>query len=172
QVTNLTAIANELHERALIWPSAPINPSSIAKRIENHVPLFVGWKHLAPVAYRAKCQINENAKSISMSSELPEANHNEIESIESFSKFSIRPIILRSSHEDERTRKRFKITSDLLKEAGCEVINISLESGDTLMESLAFTYFLDLMSIELAELHQVDPVSVLRISELKRRLNS
>ena len=42
------------------------------------VPLIYGCELTAPVAYRWKCQVNENAKQHAFEHELPELDHNEI----------------------------------------------------------------------------------------------
>src|SRR5215217_9469014 len=63
----------ELKRDALIERSA-----EIAAQIEGSVPIVYGCDLTAPVAYRWKTQINENAKQQAFNAELPEMDHNEI----------------------------------------------------------------------------------------------
>ena len=55
-----------------------VRAESIAADIEGTIPVFYGADLTAPVAYRWKCEVNENAKLPAFSSRLPEASHNEI----------------------------------------------------------------------------------------------
>ena len=53
------------------------NPAKqLARRLAGRLPVFIGAEALAPVAYRWRTQINENAKSWAIADELPEMNHN------------------------------------------------------------------------------------------------
>ena len=54
-------------------------PAGVAGALYNTVPVVHGAGLTAAVARRWKTQLNENAKVAAFSSELPEANHNEIE---------------------------------------------------------------------------------------------
>src|SRR4051794_1060600 len=51
---------------------------ALARRLHGSVPVVMGAALTTPVAYRWKCQFNENAKLPAFSSLLPEADHNEI----------------------------------------------------------------------------------------------
>ena len=50
----------------------------IAEQLAGTVPLIYGCDLTVPVAYRWKCQINENAKQHAFENQLPELDHNEI----------------------------------------------------------------------------------------------
>ena len=50
----------------------------IAEQLAGTVPLIYGCELTVPVAYRWKCQVNENAKQHAFDHELPELDHNEI----------------------------------------------------------------------------------------------
>ncbi|MFX1606634.1 MAG: SIS domain-containing protein, partial [Promethearchaeota archaeon] len=123
-----------------------------------------------PVAYRAKTQINENAKTMAFFSEIPESNHNEIESFVAENEFYIKPVFLRSSYEKDRVSKRMDITTTLYEEEGYSPIRLSIGSSNKTEEMLALTFYLDLVSVELAHIREVDPVSVERISKMKKGL--
>ena len=53
-------------------------PKNIAYGLYNTIPVFIGHGFLSPIAYRAKCELNENSKLLAISEELPEQNHNGI----------------------------------------------------------------------------------------------
>ena len=52
--------------------------ATIAEQLAGTTPLIYGCDLTAPVAYRWKCQMNENAKQHAFEHQLPEMDHNEI----------------------------------------------------------------------------------------------
>ena len=60
------------------WPTIP-SRRAWPERCSNTIPVVHGAGLTAAVARRWKTQLNENAKVAAFASELPEANHNEIE---------------------------------------------------------------------------------------------
>ena len=168
--TELSHIASSLSRKAKQWEDSSLAPKLFARDLTDHIPVFIGSKHLVPVAYRAKCQMNENAKTMAFFSEIPEANHNEIESFVAENDFKILPIFLRSAYEDKKSKKRMDITTTIYEDEGYSPIRLSIESSNKLEEMLALTFYLDLVSVQLAQIRGVDPTSVERISRLKREL--
>jgi glucose/mannose-6-phosphate isomerase len=168
--TILKDIGSTLSEKVANWETSSLTPKVMAEDFAGNVPIFIGSGHLIPVAYRAKTQINENAKTMAFFSEIPESNHNEIESFVAENEFYMQPVFLRSSYEEERIRKRMDITTTLYEEEGYTPIRLSISSSNRTEEMLALTFYLDLVSVELALIREVDPVSVERISKLKKSL--
>lgn len=150
------------------WGKDLDSPEVLASKLTDSVPVFIAHGHLLPVAYRAKCQFNENAKHVAFSLEMPEANHNEIEASSSYKRLSIRTIFLESTFESARMGRRFDATKIVMASQEQNTLNIPSESK--LEEMLALTFYLDTVSLELADLRGVDAASVDRISELKALL--
>lgn len=142
-------------------------PEELAKIIDNKMPAFIGWRHLVPIAYRAKTQINENAKAPAYSLELPEANHNEIEAVSAYTSQSILPILLRSRYEDSQTESRFQATAKILRGEGINVETIRANGNSKLEEALLIIQYLDEVSVKLAHIRGVNPMTVPQISLLK-----
>lgn len=170
RTTDLEEVSSSLRQQAQKWGATMDAPSTVAEKLKGSIPLFIGSKHLVAVAYRAKCQMNENAKAVAFHSELPEADHNEIEAAMSYGRHSVFPVFLRSCFEESAIGKRFDVTSEVLTEAGCEPIQLRVKTNSPLEESLAMTHYLDMTSVELAEHLGVDSLRVDRIAQLKRRL--
>ncbi len=152
------------------WGDEIISPRDLAERTSSLIPLFIGSGHLSSVSYRAKCQINENAKAVAFSSELPEANHNEVEASHMYQEYGIVPIFLRSTHESRRMSARFEATDAVYRQSDCTPIHIRLNGLSELEETLAITHYLDMLSVDAADIRGVDSVRVDKIAELKRRL--
>jgi glucose/mannose-6-phosphate isomerase len=153
------------------WPTGVTQPDKFAKELQGTIPLFMTSGHLEAVAYRAKCQINENSKIASFYSILPEANHNEIESLGWFKSMGVLPIFLRSDHENPRVKARFNATAEIYEDEGVKPIHLWHPNNSKIEEMLVHTFYLDLVSVELANLTGADSVSVERISRLKKMLS-
>ena len=170
--TNLKSIVEILLTKLEAWESSPLSPKSMANDLLVMTPVFIGSRHLVPVAYRAKCQFNENAKVMAFNSEIPESNHNEIESFNEDNDQTILPLLLSSAFLDDRVSKRFDIVSEIYEEDGFIPIRLSMKSDSKIEEMLLMTFYLDMVSIELAVLMGVDPLRVDKISRLKEELGN
>jgi glucose/mannose-6-phosphate isomerase len=149
--------------------------AEIAERLHGSVPLLYGCGLTAPVAYRWKCQLNENAKLPAFDNILPEMNHNEIvgwagggERPATEPIFSA--VFLEDQDQHPRERQRVALTAELIADRAHDVIRIETE-GETRTERLLRTVMLgDLISLELAAREGVDPTPVDVIENLKDRL--
>ncbi|MFX1265115.1 MAG: bifunctional phosphoglucose/phosphomannose isomerase [Promethearchaeota archaeon] len=170
--TDLDTVSADIEHVSSLWSGMQTTPADLARVAKDAIPLFIGWRHLIPVAYRARCQMNENAKKMAFSSEVPEANHNEIEGTASCVKTQFLPIFIRSREEDKRIQTRIDATIEIFLQNGCSPVNLDLELPSRIHESLGYTHFLDSVSVELAEILGVDPMRVERITELKKKLEN
>jgi len=170
QRTNLNSVSEVLEQLGKSWNSSNVSPASFAQLIKDRIPIFIGWKHLVPVAYRARCQMNENAKILAMSSEIPEASHNEIEGAAACTRHEFLPVLLRSREEDREIKRRFEVTEKIFSENGCDPLNFNLELQSRIQEILGYTFYLDLASCFLADFLGVDAMSGERINQIKSKL--
>jgi glucose/mannose-6-phosphate isomerase len=88
----------------------------MARALVGTVPLIAGAGLTAPIAYRWKTQLNENAKMPAFSAELPELDHNEIvgwEGVGDLGPFSA--VFLDDEDLHPRVRARIELTSWLLE---------------------------------------------------------
>ncbi len=170
QNDNLVRVAERLEHNAAHWGSSIVSPKEVARRLLQTTPLFLGAEHLAVVAYRAKCQVNENAKRVALFSEIPEMNHNEIEALTDLKRLGVTPIVLRSVFETERMRKRLDVMNHLLERSGLSTLQSTFVAESLVEECLMQTHYLDTISLELAELVGVDPLTVPTITQFKMEL--
>ena len=168
--TDFSRVADFLKEQAKLWGKVFPEPIEVASLFHHKIPLYIASGYLVPVAYRAKCQINENSKHPAFYSEIPEANHNEIEGFADSIAKELVPIFLRGNNEKQEILKRIDITYDLYKDMGLNPLVLKVDDAEPLEEMLALTHYLDMVSVELAFLDKANPISVDRISELKRRM--
>ena len=142
----------------------------LAAKLDGAIPLVYGADLTAPVAYRWKCQLNENAKLPAFSHELPEADHNEIVGWDESGDWPLAAVFLTDSDQHPRVRERFELTAKLVAPQARAVVTIETE-GETRTERLLSTVLLgDLLSLHLAARRRVDPQPVEVIERLKAEL--
>lgn len=146
-------------------------PKRLARNAFGRVPVVYGADLTEPIAYRWKCQINENAKVPAWSASVPESNHNEICAWEGASSV-VEQIawFLRDSDQHERVQRRIELNAEIIKQQGAQA-EIIHTIGNSRVERLFSTVFLgDLISLYLGVLRGNDPSPVPIIEGLKDAL--
>ena len=144
--------------------------ADVAGRIHGSVPLLYGCGLTTPVAYRWKCQVNENAKLPAFDHSIPELDHNEIVGWTGAEAGAFSAVLLGDKDQHPRERERFELTAELIADRARDVVRIETE-GETRTERLLWAVMLgDLVSLELAAREAVDPTPVDVIENLKDRL--
>jgi glucose/mannose-6-phosphate isomerase len=142
---------------------------TLARALSHTIPIIVGAGLTAPVAYRWKCQLNENAKLAAFSSVLPEADHNEIcawASAGALGPFST--VFLDYPGSPDRLALRIGLTFAAAARARMREVHRVAARGSTALERLVSLVLLgDLVSLFVAVLRGVDPGEIAAISELK-----
>ncbi len=146
-------------------------PKELARGLHGTVAQIAGAGLTAPVAYRWKTQINENAKVPCFANELPELDHNEIagwQGAPGLGRFSA--VFLDDSDLHPRIRQRIELTRGLI--GGHAAATYRVDSvGETRTERLVSLVLLgDLVSLYLAVLRGVDPGPVEVLARLKGEL--
>ena len=157
-----------LEDLAAEWgPDARPDAESkvLARALHGRVPVFTGAASTAAVAMRWKSQINENANRPAFFSELPEADHNEIEAWGKRGPFE--PVFLEDpAGTHPRVQRRFDLTAELL--GGAHRV---LARGETRVERvLSLVHLGDLVSLYVAALAGDDPAAVPLLVRLKSEL--
>jgi glucose/mannose-6-phosphate isomerase len=156
-------------------PHAP--ESSLAKMLAHGlhgtIPQIAGAGMTTPIAYRWKCQINENAKWPAFYNELPELDHNEIcgwdgarDGAGSFS-----AVFLDDSDLHPRVRQRIELTRGLIASRGAPTFRIEGVGETALSRTVSLVLLGDLVSLYMAVLLGVDPEPVDVIESLKAALD-
>ncbi len=172
--SEIDVAASHIEQLVTEWgPDAPEDSRAkeLARGLHGTIPVVAGAGLTAPIAYRWKTQINENAKQPCFWAELPELDHNEIagwEGARDLGRFSA--VFLDDSDAHPRVKERMDLTERLI--ADNAVASYRLETrGETAIERVISLVLLgDLVSIYLAALRGVDPGPVKLIDELKSAL--
>ena len=146
----------------------------IASEILGFMPVIYSVADVtSAVGYRFKCQLNENSKLHAFHNIFPELNHNEIIGWETFSEKQFRTkvinIIDRNYHP--QIKKRFEITSGLIKKSNAEIINIQSKENDFKVRLMDMIYLCDWISYYAALLRGRDPSEIENINILKKKLS-
>ena len=150
---------------------------SLAKEIAGSLlgstPVISGAGLTAPIAYRWKTQINENAKLPAFAHELPELDHNEIvgwEGAESVGRFAA--VFLDDSDAHPRVKARMELTEKLIADHATASLHLETRGQTTIERVFSLVLLGDLVSLYLAVLRGVDPGPVEVIERLKSELAS
>jgi glucose/mannose-6-phosphate isomerase len=148
------------------------NPAkSLAEGLVGKIPLVYGGHGLgATAAYRFKCDLNEYAKIPAFWNELPELDHNEIESWQGDLTRDFALVMLRDHNENHSVSRRFQVTQALMGARGAEAREVMSEGRSPLARLLSLLLVTQLAAIYLALARGVDPGPVEVLQKLKQKL--
>jgi len=150
------------------------NPAKkLAIEMFDRLPVIYGVSgYLSAVAYRWKCEINENAKCPAFWAEFPELNHNETVGWQNLKKITEKMllIVLKDGSLTERLKVRINTTVKLIKGSFDDVLEIGAQGSSELAKAVSVMYLGDIASVYLALLYNTDPTPVDRILALKAEL--
>lgn len=141
----------------------------LALKIKNKMPVIYSSSRLSPVAFRFKCEINENSKHPACYHVFPELCHNELVGYSGMERAKFIVIMIRDNGDHERIKKRMDTCKNLFEET------VDVEEMTTLGDSLlarifSAIYLGDWVSYHLAVWKRIDPTPVHVIENLKNAL--
>ncbi|MBM3697886.1 MAG: bifunctional phosphoglucose/phosphomannose isomerase, partial [Actinobacteria bacterium] len=149
------------------------NPAKqVAMRLYDKVPVIYGAEVTAGVAFRWKCQFNENAKQPAFWAALPEMNHNEIVGWEEAGAFGeqAQVVMLRDPRQHRQVERRIALTREIIRSKVTDVLTIEGEGDTPLGRVIDLVLLGDYVSLYAACLRRVDPNPVDSIGILKEGL--
>jgi glucose/mannose-6-phosphate isomerase len=147
---------------------------TLAHGLHGTIPQIAGAGLTTPIAYRWKCQINENAKWPAFYNELPELDHNEIcgwEGAGDGTAGSFSAVFLDDSDLHPRVRQRIELTRGLVASRGAPTFRVETVGETALSRLISLVLLGDLVSLYMAVLLGVDPEPVEVIESLKAALS-
>jgi glucose/mannose-6-phosphate isomerase len=146
-------------------------PKQLARALATSVPVIAGAGITAPLAYRWKTQLNENAKIPAFAHELPELDHNELVGWQSASDLgTFSAVFLDDVDTHPRVQQRIAFTRELVAAQAQSTFVVSSRGNTAVERVLSLVLLGDLVSLYVAVLRGVDPTPVGVIEELKARL--
>ncbi|MBI3031950.1 SIS domain-containing protein [Candidatus Woesearchaeota archaeon] len=137
--------------------------------LRDKTPLIYASDHLYSVAYRWKCDFNENSEVHAFAGLMPEVCHNELMGFrKKASDYHV--IFLKDAEETAVMKKRFEVMKQLVKSRGFATTEI-LVTGSNELTRLCTAFLIgSLASYYLALEEKVEPREAILIKELKERL--
>ncbi len=147
-------------------------PKNIAYGLYNTLSVFIGHTFLCPVAYRAKCELNENSKLLAISEVISEQNHNGIVAWDNPNTAlnDVAVILFRDKNESDSIKIRVDELKKRVEKKTEKLLEVYPEGKSELAKQISSTYLIDLVSIYLAILYEVDPSITPSIDTLKEVL--
>jgi glucose/mannose-6-phosphate isomerase len=166
--TEIDAAATHLEERGEAIAERAV---VLAGEVGDATPVIYGSDLTSPVAYRWKCQLNENSKLPAFSSALPEADHNELEGWDGApASGSFACLLLDDRDQHPRERRRIALTGELVGSSAEVVVQLEADGETRTARLFELVMLGDLLSLHLAARRGIDPSTMPRIDALKDRL--
>lgn len=170
------AIAAMKQEREVLKAECPVkdNPAKryAGQMVGRSVTTF-GAGHMASVARRWKCQMNEVAKAIASFEFLPEADHNTLAGIchpqEQTEK--LMAIYLASDSDLPRNALRLELTKQTMMVEGINTDTYTAHGKSKIEQLWRGIQFGDYVSYYLAMAYEVDPTTIPPITNLKQMMS-
>ena len=146
-------------------------PAVVAEALEGTIPVVHGAELTAAPARRWKGQLNENSNMAAFASELPEANHNEIEGwADARDGAAFSAVFLEADGLHPRVERRIELVCEDLEALGVPVVRVQARGDTPVAQVMSLVMLGDLASVRLAELRGVDPAAMHAIVGFKERL--
>jgi len=145
----------------------------LALKLHHKLPIiYASVDFFDAVAYRWKCQINENSKMLAYSNIFPEFNHNELVGWNILNGWEDKLIVimLKDKNDHPRIKRRIQIVKEILLDKKICVIEVESKGENLLSRILSLIQLGDFVSFYLAILNRVNPTPVEVIDYLKGEL--
>lgn len=157
-----------------VTPGLEEPAKNIAAKINGRIPVYYATDNLGFAVKNLKIQTNENAKYPAFWHTFPELNHNELIG---FSQLAAAKnsnlffaLMLRDAADHPRNSARIEVTTELYRQWGVSVEHVSVK-GETALEKIFFAVTFGLwLTYHLANLNNLDPVTVAGVEDFKKRL--
>lgn len=145
----------------------------LSKLFINKFPVLYSSQNLYPISYLIKAAINEGAKTPAFVNQIPEANHNELQSFvedeNNNTSDAFGFLFLVSTFDHVRIQKRFSLMETMYKERGFTTSTIVINHTD-ILESFSLIIAGYYMATYMAKEKNLDPYKTPFIAEFKKRI--
>jgi glucose/mannose-6-phosphate isomerase len=142
----------------------------IAGCLLDTIPVIYTDASFEGVGVRFRQQVNENSKMLCWHNAIPEMNHNELVGWAGGSE-ALSVIIFRNETDYYRSQKRMEINKEIIKRHTSNIVEVFSKGHSAMERTLYLIHFGDWISVELADLKQIDATEVDVITGLKDELS-
>lgn len=146
----------------------------IAYELVDKIPVIFSLANMRSAAIRWKNQINENSKNISFSGSIPEFNHNEIVgwTDDNVNSKNFVPVVLYDDNASEMVKGMTDTLLSILTDKGLKIITHHVEGSSNLEKNLKCIILGDLVSIFLADISGIDPMTDKPLRDVRDRVET
>ncbi len=142
----------------------------LAQTLKGRLPVIYATTYNEGIAIRFRQQLNENAKILCWHHIIPEMNHNELVGwTEKNNNLSV--LIFLDRDEYSRNLTRVDINKEVIKNYTSTITEVYSKGNSVIEKAIYFIHLGDWISVELAEIRNVDAVEVNVINHLKSKLS-
>ncbi|MCZ8286793.1 MAG: bifunctional phosphoglucose/phosphomannose isomerase, partial [Bacteroidia bacterium] len=142
---------------------------TIADTLFKKIPVIYSLGSCEGTTVRFRQQINENSKMLCWHHTLPEMNHNELVGWTEKND-ALAVVTFRTSYDYSRTVKRYEICKPLFETYSASVTDITAKGNSKLEQYFYLIHIGDWISVDIADLKNIDAVEVNVITDLKNAL--
>ncbi len=149
------------------------NPAKLlAHSLFGKIPVIVGSSPLMGGCHVFKNMLNENSKTFATLFDIPELNHHLLEGLlfPVTNRNNLIFLFLESQNYHPEIKKRFKITKDVVRQNGIEVLTYHTRSGKPYIEVFEIFQLAGFVSFYLAALNLVDPTPIPWVDYFKQQM--
>jgi glucose/mannose-6-phosphate isomerase len=153
-------------------PESVNEAKKIARDLKGKMALIVASEHLVGAIHVMKNQLNESAKSLAVSFDIPELNHHLMEGLRNPAegKKNLKFILFESDLYAEEIKRRYPITADVINQNQVEVQVIPLQSTTKITQVFELLTLGSFVQYYLAMLYQLDPAPIPWVDYFKKEL--
>ncbi|MFX0093505.1 MAG: bifunctional phosphoglucose/phosphomannose isomerase [Candidatus Hodarchaeota archaeon] len=171
EIEDISQIISQLTEK--FGQKIPFNENPIkqdANQLLDCLPIVHSYYDC--LSMRIRGQLNENAKILSMSYEIPELVHNHIMGFSTPQLKNIKLLNFHTGEEPEVIVQTDKLLQELAQKNNWPVLNFKAEGNSLFAKLFSLTYTGDLLSVYLAILRKQDPSHVDLIDHVKKTIGT
>lgn len=142
----------------------------LAQKIQGHIPVIFASQHLVGNAHILRNQFNETSKSFSAFEDIPELNHHLMEGLKNPAEKKLISLFITSGNYSEKHAKRVKLTEDVVRQNGVDVLEYKPSGSSRLSEVLNTLSFGGYITLYLALLYGQDPSVIPWVDYFKQKL--
>lgn len=146
---------------------------SIAMKLKDKIVNLISSEHLTGASYAFKNQINENSKTFSTLSEIPELNHHLMEGLQ-YPKMALKNLIflfIESELYSFEVQQRYPLTKEVIEKNNLAYASIKLRLATKLEQIFELLTIGSFVSFYLAMLYEIDPAPIPWVDYFKQRLS-
>ena len=142
----------------------------VAGCLKDTIPVIYTDASFEGVGVRFRQQVNENSKMLCWHHAIPEMNHNELVGWAGGNE-NLAVIIFRNETDFYRSQKRMDINKGIIRKYTTNITEVFSKGLSAIERTLYLIHFGDYISVELADLKQIDATEVDVITGLKDELS-